>query len=213
MYLPKYFAPKNQQKIRELISRNSFAVLISFPKESTPLISHLPVIFSSKPGEENILIGHMAKANFHWKYFKKNPDGMIIINGEHTYITPRWYSSPSVPTWNYAVAHLYGKIELIEGFAKQVQILKELASFFEKSSPSPWKFNLPEGLDKENVLTASIISFKFHIEKIDAKFKLSQNRDKTDRAGVLDGLQKERADDMSAAVRKLMLENIPDDSN
>lgn len=55
-------------------------------------------------------------------------------------------------------------------------------------------------------LTAAIISFKFHIEKVETKFKFSQNRPKEDREGVIEGLA-ERTDDLSKAVREVMIKN------
>jgi transcriptional regulator len=147
----------------------------------------------------------MAKANPQWKHFKENPECTIIINGEHTYISPRWYQSGrDVPTWNYAVAHLHGKIELVEDFNGQVDILKQLSTCFEKPSNTPWEFELPSDLLNEKALTGAIISFKFRPEKIEAKFKLSQNRSPEDRQGVIEGLGEERTDDMSAVIREMM---------
>ncbi|HPI41305.1 MAG TPA: FMN-binding negative transcriptional regulator [Pseudobdellovibrionaceae bacterium] len=207
MYLPKHFSENEEKKVFELIKRNGFATILSYPKNEKPFINHLPVIFSSLPNEERILIGHMAKRNQQWQHFKQNPECTIIINGEHTYITPKWYKSGrDVPTWNYAVAHLHGKIELVESFSEQVKVLKQLSHFFESPSQNPWVFELPEDLLDESSLTSAIISFKFHIEKIEAKFKLSQNRSDEDKQGIIDGL-KDRKDDMSRIVREMMVEN------
>jgi transcriptional regulator len=205
MYLPKYFSENDYEKVKKLIERNRFATVLSFPKNERPFINHLPLIFSSTDGEQEVLIGHMAKANPQWKHFKENPECTIIINGEHTYISPRWYQSGrDVPTWNYAVAHLHGKIELVEDFNGQVDILKQLSTCFEKPSNTPWEFELPSDLLNEKALTGAIISFKFRPEKIEAKFKLSQNRSPEDRQGVIEGLGEERTDDMSAAIREMM---------
>lgn len=205
MYLPKYFSENDYEKVKKLIERNGFATVLSFPKNERPFINHLPLIFSSTDGEQEVLIGHMAKANPQWKHFKENPECTIIINGEHTYISPRWYQSGrDVPTWNYAVAHLHGKIELVEDFNGQVDILKQLSTCFEKPSNTPWEFELPSDLLNEKALTGAIISFKFRPEKIEAKFKLSQNRSPEDRQGVIEGLGEERTDDMSAAIREMM---------
>lgn len=205
MYLPKYFSENDYEKVKKLIERNGFATVLSFPKNERPFINHLPLIFSSTDGEQEVLIGHMAKANPQWKHFKENPECTIIINGEHTYISPRWYKSGrDVPTWNYAVAHLHGKIELVEDFNGQVDILKQLSTYFEKPSNTPWEFELPSDLLNEKALTGAIISFKFRPEKIEAKFKLSQNRSPEDRQGVIEGLGEERTDDMSAAIREMM---------
>lgn len=207
MYLPGHFSETEQEKIKNLIEQNSFATVLSFPENEKPFINHLPIIFSKKSGEENILIGHLAKKNPQWMHFKSNSDCTLIFNGGHTYITPKWYKSGrDVPTWNYAVVHLHGKVELIESFAEQVDILKQLAVFFEKSNPNPWEFELPEDLKDEALLTSAIVSFKFHIERTEAKFKLSQNRCKEDQNGVLEGLL-ERKDDMSRSVRQMMMCN------
>lgn len=149
----------------------------------------------------------MAKRNPQWIHFKENPNATVIVQGPHTYITPKWYKSGrDVPTWNYAVAHLQGKVELIESFSEQIEVLKQLTYFFEKSNTKPWEFELPDDLLDEKALTSAIISFRFIIEKIDAKFKLSQNRSAEDKAGVIEGLN-ERTDEMSRAVRKMMIEN------
>lgn len=205
MYLPKHFSLAEQAQIKDLINQNSFATVLSFPLDQPVFINHLPLIMNAK--EENILIGHMAKMNPQWKHYKENPQATVIIHGAHTYITPTWYKSGrDVPTWNYAVAHLHGKMELLEDFENQVEVLTHLTDFFEKPNPQPWKFELPEDLKNEKLLMSAIISFKFHIEKVEAKFKMSQNRSELDRQGVIDGLQ-QRTDEMSHQVRNIMIEN------
>ena len=62
------------EKVKKLIERNSLATVLSFPQNDRPFINHLPIIFNSKIGEQEILIGHMAKANPQCKHFKKNFD-------------------------------------------------------------------------------------------------------------------------------------------
>lgn len=109
------------------------------------------------------------------------------------------------------MAHLNGKMELIESYSEQMEILKQLAHFFESPSPTPWEFELPEDLMSESALTSAIISFRFQIEKVETKFKLSQNRVPQDRQGVIEGLL-ERSDDMSKLVRAMMIENEKADS-
>lgn len=205
MYLPKHFSVDEWKKISDLIRQNSFATVLSFPENEKPYINHLPIIFDSDLEKENVLIGHMAKRNSQWVHFKKNFECTIIFHGPHTYITPRWYKSGrDVPTWNYAVVHLHGKIELVEKFEEQVDVLKKLSRYFEGNGPDSWQFELPDDLLDEASLTTAIISFKFTPEKIEAKFKLSQNRNEGDRLGIVEGLN-ERTDEMSLAVRAMMI--------
>lgn len=205
MSMPKHFSSE-WQSVKRLIQENGFATVLSFPKNERPFINHLPLILESD-GDSSTLLGHMAKRNPQWSHFKDDPSCTVIINGPHSYITPRWYrSGRDVPTWNYAVAHLYGKIELIEDFDQQVKLLKQLSEFYERPSSTPWEFELPDDLLEASSLTSAIISFRFKVESVDAKFKLSQNRPKEDRVGVIEGLN-ERVDDGSKAIQRLMSEN------
>lgn len=208
MYLPPHFSESdNKELVRKLVIKNSFVTILSFPDNAPVFINHLPVIFCSTKEESDILIGHMSKKNPQWSHFKNNPQGTIIVNGPNSYISPSWYKSGrDVPTWNYAVAHLFGEVQLIESFNEQVYILKQLSTFFENQNTKPWIFELPADLSNSEDLTAAIISFKFKINKIEAKFKLSQNRTAEDRQGVIDGLNL-RSDDNSQLIKELMQEN------
>lgn len=202
MYTPKHFAVDGEM-VRKIIEENGFATILSFPEGEPPFINHLPLMFGDSP---EILLGHMSRKNPQWMHFKKNPRCTALIHGPHAYITPRWYKSGrDVPTWNYAAVHLHGRVELIEDFAGQKDVLEKLSEFYERASATPWEFELPEDLASGETLTAAIVSFKFMIEKTEAKFKLSQNRPAQDRAGVIEGLL-ERTDDESARVRAIMIE-------
>jgi transcriptional regulator len=205
VYLPKHFSQANFEKVKSLIEENSFATILSFPEGAKTFINHLPVIFNSK-STDDIMIGHMSKRNRQWLHFKNNPDCTMIFQGGHTYITPKWYrSGRDVPTWNYAIVHLHGKIEVVETYNEQIEILKKLTLHYEKDNLEPWEFSMPEDLAQESVLTASIVSFRFKIENIEAKFKLSQNRSKDDQQGIIEGLKK-RTDEMSKLVLRMMQE-------
>lgn len=206
MYSPKPFLSHELEDARQLIRENGFATVLSFPKNDLPFINHIPVIFSPDEGEDRTLIGHMSKRNPQWMHFKENAQCVMLIHGPHTYITPTWYKSGrDVPTWSYAVAHLYGRIQLVENFEGQVNTISALADYYEKPNVSPWKFELPADLNDSTKLTNAIISFRFEIEKVEAKFKFSQTRPPIDQQGVLDGLA-ERQDEMSHRVRAMMLE-------
>ena len=207
MYLPPYASAKDEAAVRELIGQNAFATVLSFPAEEQPFINHLPIVFSDLEGEENVLFGHMAKRNPQWRHFEANPQATMIFHGPHAYITPTWYKSGrDVPTWNYAVVHLHGRVELLPNFKDQIAVLKRQTEVFEAGNTNPWEFELPADLLDATSLESAIISFKFHIERQEAKFKLSQNRNELDQQGVIDGLST-RTDDDSLAIRTLMKRN------
>ncbi len=207
MYLPGHFSVEDQGRIREIIHNYGFATVISMPAGEGPYINHLPLVVDPQSSDKLVLIGHMAKRNPQWRHFQKNTQAMVLFQGPHSYVTPTWYKSGrDVPTWNYAVVHVHGKVQLLESFSEQVEVLKLLTDKYESPRETPWEFELPSDLEDPTALTSAIISFRLEVEKIEAKFKLSQNRPALDIQGVLEGLATQK-DDMSQALRKLMLEN------
>lgn len=200
MYTPPKFNVTDIEMIAQLVRENSFATVISYPDDI--FINHLPLIYEA--GSADVLIGHMSRKNPQWEHFQKNPKATVIIHGPHAYISPSWYrSGRDVPTWNYAVVHLQGRVEIVEDFRGQVKILKAASEYFEQDFENSWRFSLPDDLKTDADLTAAIVSFRFVIEKTEAKFKLSQNRGVEDQEGVREGLA-ERGDEQSLKVRELM---------
>lgn len=207
MYLPKHFETSEAEKIWEIIEAYPFATVMSFDEENQPFFSHVPLLLKkSKAGFS--LVGHVAKRNPQWMHFKNNPKSKILIHGPHTYITPQWYlSGRDVPTWNYVAIHIDGSAKLIEDYDGLIGLLKALTEKFESGSSNPWEFELPDDLLTPETLCSAIVGFEITLEKIDAKFKLSQNRVNADKEGVIAGLSL-RPDDMSKAIYQMMAENL-----
>lgn len=195
MYNPQRFKSVDTNEAFDLMDRNPFATVITVV-EGKPFVSHLPLT-PKMVGNEIELIGHLARANPHWKSFA-NSQATVIFHGPHTYITPKWYAENDVPTWNYSTVHVTGKIELIESHDGIVDCLKELTSHVERHWPSGWEFFIPDDL-MGDILPKSIVGFKIKVAEINFKKKLSQNRTTADRAGVLKGLET-RGDDNSRSV-------------
>jgi transcriptional regulator len=166
--------------------------------ENGPFISHLPLVMD--PHEKGIsLLGHLARANPHWKLLNGS-EVTVIFHGPNAYITPKWYVENDVPTWNYAVVHVKGRVELIEEKEGVIDCLKKLTAHAEASSKDPWEFWIPEDLSN---FTQMIVGFRIIVEEMNAKFKMSQNRSEADRKGAIKGLDS-RADQMSHEVARLM---------
>lgn len=200
MYNPTRYKSEDTKEAFELMDRYPFATIISV-NDNNPTISHLPL--TPKWQDDKIeLIGHMARANFHWKILDK-ASSTFVFHGPHTFITPMWYTENNVPTWSYSTVHLSGKITLIEDNEGLVECLKHLTNHTERLWPSGWDFFIPDNLSGDN-LSKSIVGFKVIVDQINFKKKLSQNRSVTDRAGVLVGL-KSRSDENSHLVLKDMM--------
>jgi transcriptional regulator len=191
------FKHENQAEIFEIIGKYPLATVISSTQKG-PFISHLPLVMD--PHEKGVsLVGHLARANPHWKLLNGS-EVTVIFHGPSAYITPKWYVENDVPTWNYAVVHVKGRVELIEEKEGIIDCLKKLTAHAETSSKDPWEFWIPEDLSN---LSQMIVGFRIVIDKMNAKFKLSQNRSDEDRKGAIAGLEK-RGDEVSREVSRLM---------
>ena len=147
---------------------------------------------------------HLARANPHWKELAEANEALMIFQGPEGYITPNWYPSKAqhgkvVPTWNFAVVHAYGRPEAIDDAAWLRQHVAELTAQQEQDQPKPWApSDAPDTFI--NAMVRGIVGFRFVITQLEGKWKMNQNRETADRAGVVKGLgQRGRADDLEMA--------------
>jgi transcriptional regulator len=183
MYIPPFNRVEDQEAINAFLHSHAFATLVT-NSGGKIVASHLPVLFDEKA---NILRSHMARANEQWKDFAGTDDVLCIFHGPHAYISPSWYEEQhTVPTWNYAVVHVYGKPTLVDEVELK-RIVFDTTAKFESSMPSPWKIPLSE--QEIAGMLKAIIGFKIEIARVEPKFKLGQNRSREDQAKMLRNLQ------------------------
>lgn len=207
MYIAKHFNPHEELQIGNLIKSFPFVTLISKDDAGQLSISHVPVVTEFDNGKLKAIRGHFAHRNPQVGHLVSNSQVTVIFGGPHAYITPLWYKSGrDVPTWNYCVVHVQGLLRLNNSFEDICTNLKELTKVFE-NGPDAWDFELPSDLKRPEDLTAAIVAFSIVPEKIEAKFKLSQNRPMADRLSVIEGLGL-RKDEMSLSLRKYMQDTI-----
>lgn len=180
MYIPEHFAETDPERIASLAESHPFGMLVSVA-EGEPFVSHLPLLFDPSSGSNGRLYGHMAKANPHWKHFGNSI--LAIFRGPDAYVSPSWYASPGVPTWNYAVVHMKGKPVLIEDEAELEALLEKMTLIQESQRQNAWKPDMTG--ERKARLLGMIVGFKIEIGEIRAKFKLSQNRPEEDRQSVM----------------------------
>jgi transcriptional regulator len=190
--------PKCYLGFATFTSQIQLARLVSVGADQQPFVSHLPLIVEQH-GENLMIVGHLARANPHWKLLDSRV-ATAIFHGPNTYITPKWYAENDVPTWNYAVVHAGGPIALIEDRAGVIRCLEKLTATVEAGTDR-WQFWIPD--DLAGGVERHIVGFQMHVESLLSKFKLSQNRSEADRVGVMRGLGT-RADDGSRGVLALM---------
>lgn len=196
--MPRMFAASDTGAIARLIHDYPFATLIT-PGETEPVVSHLPLELMPEEGPQGTLLGHMARANPHWRSLAERAS-VAVFHGPHAYVSPSWYADPAaaVPTWNYAVVHVHGTVVLVTGSGEKQALLDRLIRRYEGARAQPWSLQL-QGRSLEAMLEA-IVGFRLRIERIDAKFKLSQNRSAEDRERVVVALRGEKHADASSTA-------------
>ncbi len=197
MYIPKLYREEDREKILEFLKQNNFPALVTYDGEK-PTATHLPVEVLENENGSLTILGHMSRANPQWRSFGEQ-EVLLIFQGAHTYISPRWYDHVNVPTWNYMMVHVYGKVRLVEG-----EELHSLLSRLVKNHEEPTAYSL-EALPQDFVQKEmnGVVGFAVDVTRVDAGYKLSQNRNDGDHENIIRELEG-RGDENSAAVAKSM---------
>jgi transcriptional regulator len=198
MYTPKLYAVTDEAVIEAFIRENNFAIVVSAPGDE-PIATHLPLELATGADGQRLLYGHFAKANPHWRAFTPEKPVLAIFAGAHTYITPRWYDHPNVPTWNYMTAHVYGTPRLIHAEAEVYALLSRLVAQHEGDSGYTLEGQPPQVATQLH----GVVGFEITVTRLEAKFKLSQNRSAGDYANIIAHLR-QRDDAPSHAVAEAM---------
>jgi len=193
MYIPTAFRAEDRAALYDLIDRHGFGTLVTV-LDGTPFATHLPWLLDRARG---VLLGHVARANPHWKTLDGTAEALVIFQGPHAYVSPSWYTvAPAVPTWNYAAVHIYGVPRLLDE-TELLDLLGRLVSQYESGRERPWMMDLPD--DYQSKMLRAIVGFEVPISRIEGKFKLNQNRSAEDRAGVIEALMAGDAEERALA--------------
>lgn len=184
MYTPKHFEVRDPALLFALMDRFSFATLVSVG-DGVPIASHLPFLIEPQRGAHGALISHMARANTQWQTFTHDQEILTIFQGDHTYISPSWYTQQqaAVPTWNYMVVHAYGVPRIIDDDAA-LEMLARVIRKHEVAFAEPWQMDEAYATK----LLRGIVAFEIPITRLEGKFKLSQNRGEHDQQQVIASL-------------------------
>jgi transcriptional regulator len=191
MYLPDLFHEQDFETIAALIDAHPLAALTRIVNGAI-VADHIPFLFDVKA---NALRAHVARANPLWRDFDPASEALAIFAGLDHYVTPSWYATKRetgkvLPTWNYEAVHVYGRLRAIEDANWIRALLRDLTARHEPARPQPWAIeDAPD--DFIDAMLKAIVGVELSITRIEAKRKLSQNRNDADRAGVIAGLEAE----------------------
>ncbi len=189
MYIPKYFEVTDKEEIFAFVESNAFGQLISNVGGKI-FSTHMPFLLSD---DKTKIIGHLALQNPQHSDLN-GQETLITLQGPHDYISPSWYASPGVPTWNYQAVHIYGKASVFSSTKKIKSVVDTLTQKYESSFPQPWK---PE---YKTAMLSAIVGVEITISEIQCKYKLSQNRSTQDREQVVTQLNEVGSHELASSM-------------
>ncbi len=197
MYIPEFNRQEDRAATLAFMKANPFAILVS-NAEGLPFATHLPLLID-ETGDQIVIQGHMAKANAHWKSMKEGEESLVIFHGPHAYISPSLYElRESVPTWNYAAVHVYGEPSLFCDEESLMATLHRMINTFESSYMTQWS-ELSE--QYRSRMMKHIVGFNIKVKRLEAKFKLSQNRTKGEQSRVIQALNQSEDSNISGVAQ------------
>lgn len=204
MYIPEHFRVREHSTALAFMRANPFAILVSSTGDG-PFATHLPLAIR-EVGDQLLLRGHVAKANPHWKYLEQQPPSLVIFHGPHAYISPANYTTREVvPTWNYGTVHVYGDARVFSAPQELLGVLHELIPMFEPAYADQWASLSPAYRER---MLSHIVGFEITVTRIEAKFKLSQNRTKEEQENVIVSLRAEKDTAVSGTARLMEAEGL-----
>jgi transcriptional regulator len=209
MYIPAHFAASDEV-VHDLLANHGAADLVTSTEDGL-LATMLPFIYLPEVGEHGALYGHVARNNDQWRTPAKGAS-LVIVRGPDAYISPSWYPTKRehgrhVPTWNYVTAHVYGQLIVhddtswVEDLVRRLTVKHETAKALSAAGGPMWSVDDAPRQYIEGQLRA-IVGLELVITRIEAKAKLSQNRDPVDIEGVIAGLAARGDQASSDAVKQ-----------
>lgn len=184
MYTPGSFENEDLAELHTMMRKHPFALLVT-PHAGEVHLTHLPFHLVAGRGPKGTLEAHLARANPHARALQAGAPSTVVFRGPDAYVSPRWYEDPAwnVPTWNYVAIHAHGVPRATEDPAALLGMIGRLTDEHEAYIERPW--SVKEAREHVGRLVSQIIGFEFPIERLEGKYKLSQNRSDGDRVGVL----------------------------
>jgi transcriptional regulator len=197
MYVPAHFAAPDDA-LEQLLAAPGAVDLVSRTAEGLTATT-LPMLHDPVAGTLN---GHLARTNPQWR--DTRGDVLVIVRGPDAYVSPAWYASKAehgrvVPTWDYVLAHVHGELVVHDDVDWLAGHVARLTEAHEGARPQPWAVSdAPERFVAGQL--RAIVGVEVRIGRVEAKWKLSQNRPGADIDGVVAGLTADGRPDVAAAV-------------
>lgn len=187
MYVPTHFNEPSTEVLHGLIKHYPFGMLITHGAGGLDA-NHIPFELDPQQGEMGMLTAHVARANPVWQAVANGDEVLVVFRAADAYVSPNWYPSKhefhkQVPTWNYMVAHAYGRITIRDDERFVRGMVARLTRTHEASQAKPWKMT-DSPKDFIDTMLKAIVGLEIEITRLVGKLKLSQNKEADDIRGA-----------------------------
>ncbi|MFF7293608.1 FMN-binding negative transcriptional regulator [Microbacterium sp. NPDC008134] len=182
------YALDDVETVRALVRENPWATIVSHVPGEGLVASHYPVLLE-EDAEGISIVSHVGRPDERLHQLGQH-EAMVIIYGPQGYVSPSWYgTSPAVPTWDFAVAHLFGTPEILSD-DENLAVLDRLVSWFESPLPDPFlmRRTLENTAYAERIVHGTV-GFRLRATRFEAKEKMHQDKSPEVIARVIDALR------------------------
>jgi transcriptional regulator len=204
MYIPKQFNEPSLPAMHDLMRAQPLATLITRTSEGLTA-NHIPFYLRDN-GDKGILQAHVARSNPIWVDFVAGERVLVVFQDVDAYISPSWYASKAddhkvVPTWNYGAVHVHGLLRVVDDAAWIRAQMDALTAQQEAGFAEPWAVADAPSDYIDPMIARALIGIEIVIERLEGKWKVSQNQSERNRAGVVAGLESSGQFEMARLVR------------
>ncbi len=209
MYQPPHFREDRREVQHALMQNHSLGLLITAGPEGLQA-NFIPFLIDARASEHGTLRAHLARANPQLRELAAVEECLVVFQGPQTYVSPSLYPTKQetgkvVPTWNYITVHAWGRPRVMDDAAWIRGQVDDLTRHQEAARAAPWQVSdAPEPFVAAQI--KGIVGLEIPIARIEGKWKVSQNRNAADQAGVAAGWRGsgEEADQIAALVADRM---------
>jgi len=215
MYVPAHFEEDRPEMLHALMRAHPLATIVTLTPAGL-VANHIPLQFEvpARSGGPGVLRGHVARANPLWTDAAAGVEALAVFQGPQGYISPSWYPTKKehgkvVPTWNYCCVHAHGTLRIHDDPAWVRLLVAGLTAAHEAQMPQPWSID-DAPADFIDASLRNIVGIEIVIERLQGKWKISQNQPQRNRAGVVQAMTG-RGTPEAAVMAELITRHAPGD--
>src|ERR1700690_1372430 len=112
MYVNPHFAETDLPVLHDTIEAVRFGLLVLCA--DGPRAAHIPFVLHRDEGRYGTLLAHVARNDPLARHLGSAGEALAIFSGPRAYVSPRWYPSGGLPTYNFLAVHAHGRPRLLE---------------------------------------------------------------------------------------------------